>query len=225
MQLGINAELLRETTERNSKLDKKNRSKVVILVKNLPFQTEEMNLRNMFTYYGTLGKFILLPSRAIAVVEYLEPSEARKAFRALAFRPFMHQPLFLEWAPLGLLKRPDQIRRPGNPTGGSSSHSTSTSEEAEELDGVESSTLFIKNLNFNTTEDQLRALFSQFGPYLAFLLQVCSQEGSFFFLSCLLTPALHFFVQARCVVSHSRFERVGSDRDLDSWNSPPRKML
>jgi multiple RNA-binding domain-containing protein 1 len=34
-----------------------------------------------------------------AVVEFLEPSEAKTAFTKLAYTKFKHQPLYLEWAP------------------------------------------------------------------------------------------------------------------------------
>lgn len=43
---------------------------------------------------------MLPPTRAIALVEFNEPSHARAAFRRLAYRRFKEVPLYLEWAPI-----------------------------------------------------------------------------------------------------------------------------
>lgn len=42
------------------------------------------------------------PPLPAAVIEYCEPSDARAAFRSLAYKPFQHVPLYLEWAPAGI---------------------------------------------------------------------------------------------------------------------------
>ena len=39
----------------------------------------------------------------MALVDYIEPSEARNAFKGLAYRRYQHTPLYLEWAPLGVI--------------------------------------------------------------------------------------------------------------------------
>lgn len=39
---------------------------------------------------------VLPPSHTIALIEFLEPSEARKAFKALAYTKFKMEPLYLE---------------------------------------------------------------------------------------------------------------------------------
>lgn len=63
----------------------KERSKTVILVKNLPFSTCETELRDTFSKYGDLGRVVLPPAGITALVEFLEASEARKAFTTLAY--------------------------------------------------------------------------------------------------------------------------------------------
>ena len=40
------------------------------------------------------------PSKAVALVEFLAASDARKAFKRLAYTRFQHVPLYLEWAPV-----------------------------------------------------------------------------------------------------------------------------
>ncbi len=43
------------------------------------------------------------PSRTVALIEYLEPTEARRGFKHLAYTKFHHVPLYLEWAPLSII--------------------------------------------------------------------------------------------------------------------------
>lgn len=61
------------------------RSKTVILVKNLPANTDPEDLRAVFSKHGALGRIILPPSGITAVVEYLDPTEAKLGFRNLAY--------------------------------------------------------------------------------------------------------------------------------------------
>ena len=70
----------------------------------------------MFSKHGTVGRVVLPPSHTVALVEFFEPSEARTAFRALAYSKYKTEPLYLEvtascndtcadsvqWAPVGV---------------------------------------------------------------------------------------------------------------------------
>ena len=47
---------------------------------------------------------LLAPSNAIALVEFLEVGEAKRAFRSLAYTKVRGAPMFLEWAPANLLQ-------------------------------------------------------------------------------------------------------------------------
>ncbi|VTJ86115.1 Hypothetical predicted protein [Marmota monax] len=78
------------------------RSKTVILAKNLPAGTLAAELQETFGHFGSLGCVLLCEGGVTAIVEFLEPLEARKAFRHLAYSKFHHVPLYLEWAPLGI---------------------------------------------------------------------------------------------------------------------------
>jgi multiple RNA-binding domain-containing protein 1 len=53
----------------------------------------------MFGAMGELRRLVLPPTRTLALVEFLEPADARAAFRKLAYKRFQHVPLYLEWAP------------------------------------------------------------------------------------------------------------------------------
>ncbi|ROT68360.1 putative RNA-binding protein 19 [Penaeus vannamei] len=80
------------------------RSNTVILVKNLPAKTTAQELSQLFCRYGELGRVVLPPAGVTGVVEYLDPSEARKGFKNLAYSKFKYLPLYLEWAPLNVFR-------------------------------------------------------------------------------------------------------------------------
>ena len=61
------------------------RSKTVILVKNLPAGTLAAELQETFGRFGSLGRVLLPEGGVTAIVEFLEPLEARRAFRHLAY--------------------------------------------------------------------------------------------------------------------------------------------
>ncbi|NXC70007.1 RBM19 protein, partial [Anhinga anhinga] len=163
------------------------RSKTVILVKNLPASTSVVELEDVFGKYGSLGRVLLPVGGITAIVEFLEPTEAKQAFTKLAYSKFHSAPLYLEWAPMGVFfspapqkKNPEAPEKEGKarpvPVGFilfvsgeaiKGSEETAAQEEEEEEEEEEESipgcTLFIKNLNFATTEDTLKATFSKVG--------------------------------------------------------------
>lgn len=57
----------------------------MILAKNLPAGTLASELQEIFSRFGSLGRVLLPEGGITAIVEFLEPLEARKAFRHLAY--------------------------------------------------------------------------------------------------------------------------------------------
>lgn len=57
----------------------------MILAKNLPAGTAAAELQETFGRFGSLGRVLLPEGGVTAIVEFLEPLEARKAFRHLAY--------------------------------------------------------------------------------------------------------------------------------------------
>lgn len=57
----------------------------MILVKNLPSGVQVGDLETLFSPYGSLGRVLLPPSGLTAIVEFLEPTEAKRAFMKLAY--------------------------------------------------------------------------------------------------------------------------------------------
>lgn len=93
-----------------------------------------------------------------AIVEYLEPSEAKAAFTKLAYSKFKNMPLYLEWAPKDSLSAPSKTVQ----------ITTKVVEEVEEdEEPEEGTTIFVKNLNFETTDEALREVYIFFDRFIA----------------------------------------------------------
>ncbi|XP_076007167.1 putative RNA-binding protein 19 [Genypterus blacodes] len=139
------------------------RSTTVILVKNLPAGVEVSELETLFSPHGSLGRVLLPPSGLTAVVEFLEPTEAKRAFTRLAYSKFQHIPLYLEWAPMGVFlpSKPEPAKQ--SAVEEEKQKDDKEEEEEEEEECVPHSTLFIKNLNFSTSEEKLLETFSKCG--------------------------------------------------------------
>ena len=82
------------------------RSKTVIIIKHLPPDVELDSLRFMFTRNGeTLTKFLVSPSKTVAIAQFADEGSAKRSFNANAFRKYKAVPLYLEWAPENLLTK------------------------------------------------------------------------------------------------------------------------
>lgn len=103
----------------------------------------------------------------LALVVFLEPSEARKAFTSLAYTKFKNVPLYLEWAPDNSLTEKSQILKTENMDDKSERKMDSIGTEATKVENeilteeiIEEpepdTTIFVKNLNFQTTDNELK---------------------------------------------------------------------
>ena len=99
--------------------DSAKRSKTVIVVKNLPVTTSAEEVRDKFAPFGQLGRVVLPPKGVTAVVEFHEPTEARAAFKKLAYTKFKAgTPLYLEWGPEQAFKAAAHVQpEPVEPSG------------------------------------------------------------------------------------------------------------
>ncbi|XP_065620829.1 multiple RNA-binding domain-containing protein 1 isoform X2 [Quercus suber] len=162
---GVNVSSLEEYAA--GKVDGVKRSNHVLLVKNLPYGSSENELAKMFSKFGSLDKIILPPTKTLALVVFLEPAEARAAFKGLLYKRYKDAPLYLEWAPSNILTQcsTSKIDEKNNAIGEHDAKSFIL-EQQEGLmdmdidpDRVESRTLFVKNLNFKTTDESLKKHF------------------------------------------------------------------
>lgn len=152
----------------------KNRSKTIILVKNLPADTTVRDLQPLFAKFGILGRIVLPPSGVTALIEFLDPSEAKSAFKKLAYSKFKHLPLYLEWAPDKIFKTQGKISEENNKKDESvvdeiKSNQPEVKEKVvveEEVDDEwpePDTTLFLKNLKFSTIEATVQNHFKHIG--------------------------------------------------------------
>ncbi len=85
----------------------------------------------------------------------------RRAFKALAFTKLDRVPLYLEWAPADALTVPP-------PTAAAAPIVATPSASVAEVEGesvvTSDKTVYVKNLNFASTEEGLRHMFSHIGP-------------------------------------------------------------
>jgi len=178
---GVDVTALDSSKSKNNKTGKLpsplKRSKTMILVKNLPYDT---NLEELTKVFHSIGggvpqKILLPPSKTAALVEYDHVSDARRAFRRLAYKKFKHVPLYLEWAPMkaegdqespnkGDLATKDVSMQKGSEIVVKKGMVGTEDPVAEIADttGV-SHTIYIKNLNFSTSEQQLNKAFAKAG--------------------------------------------------------------
>lgn len=158
----------------------KKRSTTVILAKNLPANTVVRDIQPLFAKFGLIGRIVLPPSGVTALIEFLEPSEAKAAFRKLAYSKFKDLPLYLEWAPENIFKSPstkpmdlasqDTNKLTNRPKLFSQPIETKIEIEPEVVDSAEEemepelgTTIFLRNLNFATREQAIREHFRKLG--------------------------------------------------------------
>ncbi len=179
---GVNALALETKSNKKISSCAPLRSKTMILVKNLPYGTSLEDLTKVFHDIGgdVPDKILLPPSKTAALVEYGHATDARRAFRKLAYKKFKHVPLYLEWAPIkvGGKENPqkegttEQIPPTDDNSGNALNRGSNDivvkplleedpSMEAADI-GV-SQTVYVKNLNFATSEEQLEYAFVRAG--------------------------------------------------------------
>ncbi|KAJ8763754.1 hypothetical protein K2173_003536 [Erythroxylum novogranatense] len=166
---GVNVTSLEDFAAR--KTDGIKRSSHVLLVKNLPYGSSEGDLVKMFGKFGSLDRIILPPTKAMALAVFLEPAEARSAFKGLAYKRYKDAPLYLEWAPANILNQSSgsKIDEKSNIALGEGDAKRMLLEQSLEgisetdidPDTIESRSLYVKNLNFKTSDESLQRHFSE----------------------------------------------------------------
>ncbi|KAJ9247378.1 hypothetical protein DTO207G8_8158 [Paecilomyces variotii] len=147
----------------------KERGNTAILVKNFSFGVKAADLRKLFEQYGQLTRLLMPPSGTIAIVEFSQPDEAQKAFKGLAYRKLGDSILFLERAPKDLFdstSAPQQsVLEAKAVSQGFSTADTFAAEDTQ--DQLLTSTLFVRNLNFATTNARLTEVFQPLDGFLS----------------------------------------------------------
>ncbi|XP_016982398.1 probable RNA-binding protein 19 [Drosophila rhopaloa] len=158
----------------------KKRSNTVILAKNLPAATETSELTPVFSKFGPIGRIVLPPSGVTALIEYCDPSEARQAFKKLAYSKFKNAPLYLEWAPEQVFtttlsgepvipkSEPEPKEEPKQKDKLEEEKQEVKEEESPRAEDADdepepNTTLFLRNLNFKTVQETVEKHFRHLG--------------------------------------------------------------
>jgi multiple RNA-binding domain-containing protein 1 len=131
-------------------------------VKNIPANTKDAEVLSLFEKHGSVGRYLFPPAKTVAIVEYLEPNEAKVAFQKLAYSKFKSVPLYLEWAPANIfidsyspdMKKPILEEKPIKIM------ESTLQDPLNDPDAMPVATVFVKNLNFETKESGLFDHFS-----------------------------------------------------------------
>ena len=174
-QQGINLDILK------GKRQDCVRSKTIILVKNISNKTKKENLQNVLERYGNLVRFLLSPSNTLAICEYINKKHAENCIKHLSYYELDGEPLYLEYAPEGLIQetkdkkdRKNSIDNNNNINKNEekpqdiinineSDEENEENKKDEEINLVEGQgkILFVKNLDFSTNEKQLKKFFEK----------------------------------------------------------------
>ena len=136
-----------------------------ILVKNIRNTTIE-ELRQLFEEHGTVLRVLMPPSATIAIVQFAEPAHCKAAFARKAYSRFKESVLFLEKGPKGLFV--DNVAPPIDRPAGLQKTSVAELLERDDADDqLETSSLFVRNLNFSTTTERLTEVFKSLDGFVS----------------------------------------------------------
>jgi multiple RNA-binding domain-containing protein 1 len=153
---------------------RKERGDTVILVKNFTYGTSIEDLRKMFEEFGQVLRVLMPPTGTIAIIEFAQAPQARAAFASLAYRRVKDSILYLEKAPKDLFKfsAPAEVTQPATV---SESHvavdpkisATELLQQEPAQATADTSTLFVRNLSFNTTNAGLTNAFQALDGFMS----------------------------------------------------------
>lgn len=158
--------------------NKKERSDTVILVKNIPFGAAAEEIAELFSEYGDLKKVLMPPDGGIAMVVFKNAVQARAAFSRLAYRRFKTSILYLEKGPKGLFEgdegEDDGVviekgeEKPAKEAKISAGEILGMDQHKDEEDEevMPSTSVFVKNLNFDTNTAKLTEAFKDLDGFV-----------------------------------------------------------
>ncbi|EAN31752.1 RNA recognition motif family protein [Theileria parva strain Muguga] len=85
----------------------------ILLIKNLPHDTEDRDLIRLFSSCGKITRFTTSPFKLLGLVQFSSKSECDKAFRTLSYRMFQGLPLYLQKVPKSLLPNVNTVQSDG----------------------------------------------------------------------------------------------------------------
>jgi multiple RNA-binding domain-containing protein 1 len=138
------------------------RSKTIILIKNISTKMNKEKLEEYFSRYGLLIRFALSPNNTMAIAEFVDKKHAENCMKKLAYFEIEGLPLYLEYAPEGIIKSKGATE---DKTNVKSEKEEKYKNSKNEIDLKESQgkVVFVTNLNFITKENILKKFFDSQG--------------------------------------------------------------
>jgi len=145
------------------------RGDTAILVKNIPYDCSRDELMRLFEEHGEAKRFLMPPSGVIAIVELANAAQCKSAFGALAYKKVKSSILFLEKAPKDVFGSKPTSADEATTTEGVAKTSASELKDADHTvpDTSGTATLFVRNLNFSTTTQQLAETFKPLDGFMS----------------------------------------------------------
>lgn len=145
-----------------------------ILVKNFPYGTSLEELRKAFEEAagGHVLQVLMPPSKTIAIVQFSQPVACRTAFAKLSYRRMGSSILFLEKAPANLFAE----QEPGTEAQTQSENTAGVQKvsgtdllerDDDDQDAQDATSLYVKNLSFDTTTAQLADAFKSLDGFVS----------------------------------------------------------
>ncbi|CDO93927.1 unnamed protein product [Kluyveromyces dobzhanskii CBS 2104] len=158
----------------------------VILVKNFPYGTTREEIAELFLPFGKLQRLLLPPSGTIAILQFRDIPAARAAFSKISFKRFKDGIIYLEKGPSDCFTRDaqgdelvdsesdilDSTAKEAKISGADLLEAPSQAaddagpDDDDDLPAGPTVSIFIKNLNFSTTSQQLAEKFKHFNGFV-----------------------------------------------------------
>ena len=144
------------------------RSSTTLLLKNLPYSAKRDEIASICERSGSLLRLVLPSTGMIAIADFADAADAKKAFKKLAFRKFGSKPIYVDFAPVNTLAAADSMQTAAAGKAQTTREiTTATLEPAEAGHGfdqeAESRTISVKNVPVNAASDQIRSLVERAG--------------------------------------------------------------
>lgn len=136
----------------NEPRDSCQRSSTTLLIKNISYDCKEHELKELLDFYGVILKFLLPSNKALGIVEFANENFAKNCMNNLSYYKFKGEPLYLEWAPANLFAYSNDYER-------EKQEPKENLQEIESDDPIAEKILYIKNINFSTSEEDLKNIF------------------------------------------------------------------
>lgn len=130
-----------------------------LLLKNFPYGTTSEELQATLCKHGTVEKLVFPPTGTMAIALFQEPFEAQAALKSLAYSNLKGSVLYLEKGPKGLFD-PQATEAQGD-------QPFAAADDAESSQTGQTSTVFVRNLNFATTTARLAEVFKPLTGFLS----------------------------------------------------------